>query len=365
LRPSLTVLLVFVLLLANLAQLQPGVVESHDLFSKVSEPFAFIQKYRTPFVWVSLWPAGEMWHYAAIVLCGLWAAARIWPQLPRVNRWLFVALPLCGILSVPLSVLLLEHERWSLASVIQPARCLLYCVAFASVACALAGAHAAHHRKYGEAFLWFIPVAAIPINAKILDLFRISNWHAIAQFGYVVVLAAMLAGLLRLLSRTRWKSFVLLIPAGALFAVPALDIAPIQRAADETSIRAAADWATANTWGSSMFLFPDAGRDLYPGVFRVLSLRALWVDWQSGALVPYFESFAAQWWPRWEETMDTDFSPRRIENLLSLPVDYYVLRRSHELLDVRAVFRNREFVIYDAADLRKARVPLKTVDTGN
>ncbi|MBV9406918.1 MAG: hypothetical protein JO211_16335, partial [Acidobacteriaceae bacterium] len=75
LRPSLTILLVFVLLLANLAQLQPGVVESHDLFSKVSEPFAFIQQYRTPFVWVSLWPAGEMWHYAAIVLCGLWAAA--------------------------------------------------------------------------------------------------------------------------------------------------------------------------------------------------------------------------------------------------------------------------------------------------
>jgi hypothetical protein len=39
-RPTLTILVIFVLLSANLAQLQPGVVESQDLFSKISEPFA-------------------------------------------------------------------------------------------------------------------------------------------------------------------------------------------------------------------------------------------------------------------------------------------------------------------------------------
>ena len=31
-----------------------------------------------------------------------------------------------------------------------------------------------------------------------------------------------------------------------------------------------------------MFLFPDVGHDLYPGIFRALSERALYVDWKSG-----------------------------------------------------------------------------------
>src|SRR5690349_21513104 len=46
-RPALTILIIFMLLSANLAQLQPGVVESQDVFSTISEPFANLQKSRT------------------------------------------------------------------------------------------------------------------------------------------------------------------------------------------------------------------------------------------------------------------------------------------------------------------------------
>ena len=45
-----------------------------------------------------------------------------------------------------------------------------------------------------------------------------------------------------------------------------------------------ARWAEQNTWGGSLFLFPDAGRELYPGVFRGRSRRAVWVDWKGGML---------------------------------------------------------------------------------
>ncbi len=147
LRPALTVLIVFVLLLANLAQLQPGVVETQDFFAKISEPFAELQQYRTASVWVSLWAPSEIWHYLAIFVCGIWATTRIWPVLNRQARWLLVALPLGGVLSVPLSAILLERLRWALVPQVQPAQTLLFTVAFASIACAVAGARAAAARK--------------------------------------------------------------------------------------------------------------------------------------------------------------------------------------------------------------------------
>ena len=108
-----------------------------------------------------------------------------------------------------------------------------------------------------------------------------------------------------------------------------------------------------------MFLFPDAGRDLYPGVFRAASRRAVWVDWSSGALVDGFESVAEEWWGRWQETMQGQFSAERLQSMLALPIDYYVLKRSDSLAEVRPVFLNRRFVVYDAADLRRALDPLR------
>jgi hypothetical protein len=114
-----------------------------------------------------------------------------------------------------------------------------------------------------------------------------------------------------------------------------------------------ADWADKNTWGSSMFLFPDAGRALYPGMFRAASRRALYVDWMSGSLSTFFESFAEEWRARWQLTMAGKFSPAGLKTMLPLPIDYYVLKRTNKLIRIPAVFANREFVVYDAHDLRK------------
>jgi hypothetical protein len=128
---------------------------------------------------------------------------------------------------------------------------------------------------------------------------------------------------------------------------------------DKQPVHELAKWAETSTWGGSMFLFPDAGRELYPGAFRGESRRALWVDWKSGRLVTDSGSFAVEWWRRWQQTMQGDFSPKRMENLLSLPIDYYVLKRRNQLADLKPVFISNEFVVYDARDLRNATLPLR------
>ena len=128
---------------------------------------------------------------------------------------------------------------------------------------------------------------------------------------------------------------------------------------DKQPVIQLADWAAQNTWGSSMFLFPDAEHGLEPGIFRALSQRALYVDWKSGGQVNYFESFGEEWYTRFKQTMMGDFTALRLEKMLDLPVDYYVLKREHKLKGIKPVFENKEFVVYDAQDLRNSSTSLR------
>jgi hypothetical protein len=103
-----------------------------------------------------------------------------------------------------------------------------------------------------------------------------------------------------------------------------------------------------------MFLFPDTGRGLAPGLFRAEARRAVWVDWQTGIQSDYFDSFADEWYRRWQDTMAGTYTPQRLATFLPLPIDYYVLRPDHRLPGVAPVFADRAFIVYDAGDLRKA-----------
>ncbi|MFL6463596.1 MAG: hypothetical protein ACJ73N_04215 [Bryobacteraceae bacterium] len=296
-RPMLPIFVVFTLLLANLAQLQPGVVETQAFFSQISERWSRLQHEQTPSVWVSTWAAKLIWFYLAVFASGAYATARIWPLLNRQSRWLFIVLPSCGILSVPLSAFLLGYLRWSLISQLQPARTLLFTVALALVAFGVAGVQALQKRRRLEACSWFLAVAVVPLS---LAAFR-----------------------------------------------------PSEKSAEPAGIEEIAAWAEANTWGSSMFLFPDAGHALYPGVFRVRAVRAVYVDWNSRQLIKYFEKFAFEWDQRWRETMSGIYSPERLRRFRTLPIDYYVLQRRHQLTGAIPVFANKNFVVYDAHDLKK------------
>lgn len=359
LRPAATVLLIFVLLLANLAQLEPGVLEPQVFFGEVSASMATLQHYRASHAWVSLWAGRDIWQYLVIWICGLWATARIWPAMNRQTRWLFVLLPLLGIISVPASYLLLEQLRWSLIPQVQPARSLLFTVAMASLACSIAGIRAALHRRNWEALLWLMLVFALPLQVRVLDLIQVSDITNLLQLALCLAMAGLLVTFLTQFGSTRLRPVVLIVPALAVVAAPTIGRVENYPKIDKQPIAEVVDWAETSTWGSSMFLFPDAGRDLYPGIFRAESQRAVWVDWKSGSLGNYFEFFAKEWWERWQNTMEGSFSAQRLQGMLSLPADYYVLKRANSLADVKPVFGNREFVVYDSGDLRRLATPLR------
>ncbi len=300
LRPCLTILAVFVLLLANLAQLQPGVSDSQAILSRLPPQIALVQQFRTPAIWVSLWSRNYLYGYLAIYCICIWAVARIWNTLNRPMKWMFAALPLLGIVAIPLCDLLLDHLRWAAIPRAQPLQALIFVIFAAWIACAIAAVQAFRYHRYREA----------------------SGWLAICA---------------------------VFVALGCLRPQPKIG---------KQDIAGLAAWAE-NTWGSSLFLFPDAGHDLYPGVFRAQSRRGLWVDWESGAQGDDSDTVARMWWGRWNQTMAAPFSPERLTSLLALPIDYYVLKEVNRLKDVKPVFSNSEFVVYDAQDLFHAAQPFQ------
>lgn len=360
LRPAVTILAIFVLLLANLAQLQPGVAEQQTIFEKLSAAYAALQQLRTPYQWVSLWSPAERWSYLVIWVCGIWAIVRIWPVLNRQTRLFFVALPACGIISIPISYLLLDRLHWSFLPHLQPTQWLLFTVFFASAACWIAAIHAAQQRSFFEGALWLLLPFALPLRAEVLELLRVTAIPNLQRLGIVVLLAIISAFVLVLTSKRRLRPLLLIIP---LFAIGLLaTVSKTSARPRQQSLLELADWVRQNTWGSSMFLFPDEGRSGNPGLFRARSERSLWVDWNSGALVPCSESFAATWWGRWQETMQPGYSPSHLQAAMPLPIDYYVLSRANRLAGIKPVFANEEFIVYDANDLRSAPQPLRSAE---
>jgi len=71
-------------------------------------------------------------------------------------------------------------------------------------------------------------------------------------------------------------------------------------------------WARLSAPKSAVFLFPDAGRELQPGVFRAEALRTVYVDWKSGGQVNYFKDFGEQWWSRWQDVMAKPGDPSKL-----------------------------------------------------
>jgi hypothetical protein len=357
LRPAMTVLAVFILLLANLAQLQPGVAEQQTILETISAPYKALQQFRTPQHWVSLWTAGEVWSYLAVWVCGVWAVARIWRVLNRQSRWLFAGLPACGLLSIPISYLLLDRLHLAFVPHIQPTSWLLFTILLSSVACFIAGVRAAQHKKFLETALWFLLPFAMLLRAEVLDLLRLTRFDNLERLSIAVLLACVSAFLLIYAANRSLRPIALALP---LLAMGLLRL-PICAHPDDSRRSAVIElgtWVKSNTWGSSMFLFPDLGRSADAGVFRAISERSVWVDWPSGDLIPYFESLAGIWWDRWQQTIQPGYSPQRLHTSPALPIDYYVLLRTNRLARVKPVFENEDFLLYDANDLRNSSAPL-------
>ena len=356
-RPMLPILLVFVLLLANLAQLQPSTV-SEPISASIPRHLAVFQHTYAPQLYIQSWPSGELYQLLALCVldCGLRSVAGRC-SLVRSAASVF-GTAACGLLSIPISYALLDLSHFAWVARLQPTRTLLFSAAAAALLFGLAGMRAILRRSASEALGWFFLLFALPASRGLFDFLQITDRQRLSQFAIAIALAALTTGLLLSFATSAARVLVLAAPAIgalALSQTPGLKPAPIPFL---PSIAELAVWADANTWGSSVFLFADSSRAAYPGVFRAESRHALWVDWKSAQGVIYSESAARSWQERWQDTFADNFSTGHLETMLRSPIDYYVLRRQHQLTNARHAFINANFVVYEAEDLRNAPKPL-------
>jgi len=350
-RPMLPVFFIFVLLLANLAQLQPGTA-AEPVLTRVSSHLAAFQRTYTPELYVSAWHAGDIEQILGLFTLGLWAAVRCRLLLSGCFRWLVLGTALCGLISIPLSYLLLDLGHLAWAARLQPTRMLLFSVAASALLFALAGMKAMRERLVYEALGWFLLLFSLPISKGIFEFLRVT------PIALALASAAFLTGLLLRFATGRLRFLALASPVFTVWLLWHMK----ERQVTTPSTAELAAWADASTWGSSIFLFPDAGRAAYPSVFRVQSRHGLWVDWATARGVVYSDAVAARWEERWRDTMAGGFSADRIERMLALPIDYYVVRGGHRLQGARQAFSTRDFVVYDAEDLRNASKPLRAAE---
>jgi len=263
---------------------QPAGVESPAMFARIDAAWEHILRLRNSYVWVSMWPARLWVQYGLLFTASVIAARRLALTAQAL------ILPATGILSLPLSWLLLEAARWSLIPQLQPARYVLYVALFAQFFAVLAGVAAARRRIWWEAAAWMLLALALALHP---DLFS-----------------------------TRWR--------------PPLAAGSVQTAELDDLCR----WAQ-STPRDAVFLFPDAGRSLVPGVFRAQAERAVYVDWKAGGQANFFRGLALEWFGRWQVAMTHPPDP---VHLRPLGIGYIIVSRP--LSGLSPLFQNRAFFAY-------------------
>jgi hypothetical protein len=313
-----------VALLLLAASAQPGVKESQPFFSRIGAKLESLQRMRASYNWVSTWWSADWWEYAlgaVVVAVGYWRIRKLAPFL--------LGLPAIGLLSVPLSYLLLERLKWGLIPQLQPARTLLFVIAMAVLIAAICGCLAVKRERWAEAGAWFLVSMAPPLVW--------SHWWLAALLGASLVVAA----------RYRWVSAPLL--AGCYFAIPILGHIHNYPAIHTPELKALSEWASKSTPSDTVFVFPEAGKNPAAGVFRSEALRAIYVDWKGGGQVNYLPELGAEWWGRWQDVM---LRPADLSHYSELGIAYAVVPAERAIAGDQSVFQNSRYRVYS--------VPAKT-----
>jgi uncharacterized protein DUF6798 len=305
-------------ILALLSRLQSPGIEAASMMRRLDPFQESLQRMRAGYSFVSRWNANTRIDFAVQALIAGLALWRLRKHMHGPLRDFLWGLPIVGLLSVPLSWLLLEHEHWALIPEWQPARAILFLSLMTALLAAVAALKSAN---LAERLLWLTAALLMPMQHAMVGaaIHYRPLWFAAA-------LAMVIAALLELDGKTRGAT-VILASVLPFLAIPQLveNYPPV----DRTDLRALADWARNSTPQSALFLFPDSGTSLDPGVFRAQALRGLYVDWKSGGQVNYFPDFAREWWTRWVETGSGRWSVTRDDfpKLAAMGVDYVVLKK--------------------------------------
>lgn len=328
---------------------QPGVSERQPLFAQLPDKLVQLQKIRASYNYLSMWPSYYFWHYSILFAAGMLAWTRVRRHIDPFLQRVLALMMIVGILSMPVSHLLTEQLRWSLMPQVQPARAVLYIVALVVILSVIAAYSAANQSRYWESLLWLFAAFAIPAHTRVLELFLpdLSD-HRIRTRFLVVLAIAIFTSLFFRIYKTK--------PA-VRYLTPALLLAPFFLFTDVAKIRLypnlwtpglqeLCQWAKENTSKDTIFLFPDAGKQLYPGIFRACALRAVIVDWKSGGQVNFFVEYSYRWWRRWNDLMLPGRPPFDFQLFRDYGVDYFVVKKENRLPLLKPVYENEELVVY-------------------
>ena len=311
-------------------------------FSRLDAAQETLQRFRASYVWISIWAAQWLPHYIFLYAATVLAVARLGKALTPELRAFAIGLPLIGILSVPFSYLTLEKMKLALMPQLQPLRALLFLTVMATLLSAIAAWISVRRSRYWEAVPWLVLAYLIPVNTNTMQA-PTPNRVLVTLTLAALALAAMWADL----ERRSWST-----PAMALVAVSSFFVIPIygkvvnylplhSAALDELSA-----WARSATPKSAVFLFPEAKRDLSPGVFRAEALRTVYVDWKAGGQVNYFKDFGEQWWSRWQDVMTPPFTEQDCPRFAALGIDFIVIATDHKLAARVPAFQNARYAAY-------------------
>lgn len=259
--------------------------------SGVSPDVDKLQRLRASYVFVGAW-FGQYWlHHLFLCAVALGAWWRIADRLEGFAQFLLALVPVLGLLSLLVAWITTDVLAWSLMPQLQPARAVLWTTFAAVVSSAMA---ACISETFGERVLWLTVPFAVTIQVQPLTLLWPSRFELLQHLAFVVLLAVVAA------ISIRWSAwapgavvvasmFVILYGAG-------VRNYPQIHSPDLDGLSA---WARATTPIEAIFHFPDAGKELYPGIFRARAERAVWVDWKGGGQVNFMEPLAREWWRRW------------------------------------------------------------------
>ena len=333
-------LLCATVLLLIAARYQAGIGETQLFFARLDPLQEKLQRTRASYNWISMWGADLIRQYVFLYAMSLLAFLRL-RNVPLDLQFFLAGMPLVGILSMPVSYMLLEKMQWALIPQFQPMRAVLLVTAFAGILASIAGCRAAVERRLVEAVLWFALAYLIPSQTRVLT---VPTWN---RALVIVALACAAAASVWAGSRRRWgREAIAFTAIAAFFAIPGLGRVKNYPKLANPELEQLAQWARSSTPKDAVFLFPGAGRDLYPGMFRAEALRAVYVDWKGGGQVNYLKELGEQWWRRWQLTMAPGFHPQDVDRYAQLGIDYLVLVPKDRLREPQPVFENARFVVY-------------------
>src|ERR1035437_268149 len=313
--------------LTILARIEPPGLEPASILRRLDPFEENLQRMRAAYSFVSTWAVRHWIDFAVQTAVAALAFWRLRKSIHPPLRDFLWGLPVIGLLSVPFSWVLLEHEHWALIPQWQPARAILFVSLMAALLSAVAAMKASN---FAERLLWLTAALLMPVQHAFIA--RELHYRPL-------LLAVALAIVTTVLYSIRKEALVLaaLIP---FFAIPQSKLVENYPRIETTDLRSLSDWARNNTPQPALFLFPDSRTSLDPGIFRARSLRGLYVDWKSGGQVNYFSGFAREWWTRWQETSNA--KPENFRNLKG--VDYVVTKKP--IPGAAPLFENTSYSVY-------------------